>query len=71
MDYVEWASINLRRSGHGAVDWDGVFRFTAQTGFSEAVTMETAPWDQGANYSVETWQSTVRELEEWVNHALE
>ena len=57
--------------GRGAVDWDGVFRFAAQTGFSEAVTMETAPWGHGPDYSVETWQSTVRELEELVSHALE
>ena len=57
--------------GHGAVDWDGVFRFAADLGFSEPVTMETGPWGQGPDYAVETWQSSVCELEELVSRALE
>ena len=56
--------------GHGAVDWDGVFRFAAKLGFSEAVTMETAPWGQGPDYAIETWQRSVNELEELVQRAL-
>ena len=57
--------------GHGEVDWDGVFRFAARIGFSEPITMETAPWGRGPDYAVETWQNSVRELDELARRALE
>lgn len=56
--------------GHGEVDWEGVFRFAAQIGFSEPVTLETAPWGRGPDYSIATWQTTVGELEKLVSRAL-
>ena len=56
--------------GHGRVDWDGVFRFAARIGFSHPITMETAPWGAGPDYAIETWQQSVRELDELVSRAL-
>lgn len=56
--------------GRGEVDWDGVFRFAARIGFSHPITMETAPWGPGPDYSLESWKNSVLELEALVEKAL-
>lgn len=56
--------------GRGEVDWDGVFQFAARIGFSQPMTMETAPWGPGPDYSVETWKRTIEALDELVERAL-
>ena len=55
--------------GNGRVNWDGVFSFANQIGFSNPITMETAPWGAGPDYSVECWQQSVNKLDELVERA--
>lgn len=57
--------------GRGEVDWPGVFGFAARIGFDRPMTMETPPWGPGPNYSIETWQASVRMLDELAAKARE
>jgi sugar phosphate isomerase/epimerase len=56
--------------GHGAVDWDAVFRHAARLKFTAPVTMETAPWGHGPDYSMEAWRKSVQTLDTLVDRAL-
>ena len=56
--------------GHGEVNWDAVFRHAAKLRFSAPVTMETAPWGHGPDYSMDTWKKSVQTLDALVEKAL-
>lgn len=56
--------------GHGEVDWNAVFQRMARRRFSAPVTMETAPWGFGPDYSMETWGRSVQTLDSLVERAL-
>jgi len=58
--------------GHGLVDWDTVFRRTAEIGFSHPMCIETPPFAPGPNhnYSLEAWRHLVSEADALVEKAL-
>lgn len=45
--------------GHGRVDFAGVFRRLAGSGFSRTLCIETAPFDDGPHYSLDAWKRMV------------
>ena len=56
--------------GHGLVDWTAVFRRTAEIGFSGTMCIETPPFAHGPDYSVESWQGMVSDMDSLVEKAL-
>lgn len=56
--------------GHGEVAWNDVFRYAARMRFTAPITVETAPWGSGPNYSIATWQKTIETLDALVERAL-
>ena len=56
--------------GHGLVDWNVVFRRTAEIGFSGTMCIETPPFAHGPDYTVESWQGMVADADSLVEKAL-
>jgi sugar phosphate isomerase/epimerase len=45
--------------GNGRVDFAGVFRRLTDLGFSRTLCIETAPFDDGPQYSLDAWKRMV------------
>lgn len=56
--------------GRGEVDWQGVFQYADRIGFSGPMTMETAPWGAGPDYSMDTWKKSIDMLNALANEAI-
>lgn len=56
--------------GHGLVDWDPVFRKASEIRFTRPMTIETAPFADGPNYTPDAWKQMIVDTDGLVETAL-
>ena len=56
--------------GHGLVDWDPVFRRAAEIRFARPMTIETAPFASGPDYTPDAWKQMINDTDALADDAL-
>jgi sugar phosphate isomerase/epimerase len=56
--------------GHGLVDWQTTFRIAAKQEYRGAMCIETPPFAQGPDYSLEAWKALVTDTDALVEKAI-
>ncbi|MBT4137213.1 MAG: sugar phosphate isomerase/epimerase [Candidatus Latescibacteria bacterium] len=57
--------------GHGLVDWNPVFRKAAEIQFSHPMTIETAPFASGPNFTPDAWKQMILDTDALVESAFQ